>query len=230
MQWPAVLALAFASMLSTAAHSAECLKTFEGIKRTALEGEPCASQALNDADRDLNSSYQRLLRATDSGLPLWTAQKHWVDARNRCVAAGKEDCVAMTRARASFFDLLAGTESGEHRMGWIGALSGSIGAGGHESQRAFYRFVKPASSGEELFNKVIWQEFMKVRDAVGAIHKDLGRSADRRCVNSVIAGTATANGSVIRVPIQSFFGCSDPQAVETTSFIEVDLERAIVVR
>jgi hypothetical protein len=217
-------------MLSAAAHSAECVKAFELIKKTALEGELCASQALNDADRDLNSSYERLLRVTSSSLPLWAAQKHWVDARNRCVAAGKEDCITMTRARASFFGLLAGKESGEHRMGWIGASSGSLGPGGHASERAFYQFAKAASPGEQLFNQVIWQEFMRVRDAVGVIHKDLGRSADRRCVNSVIAGTATLNGSVIRVPIQSFFGCSDPQAVETTSFIEVDLERAIVVR
>ncbi len=230
MRWLSVFAVVLASTPSVAAHSAECLKTFDGIKRTALEGEPCASQALNDADRDLNSSHERLLRMTSSSLPLWAAQKHWVDARNRCVAAGKEDCVAMTRARASFFDLLAGKESGEHRMAWIGASSGSLGPGGHASERAFYQFAKPASPGEQLFNQVIWQEFMKVRDAVGVIHKELGRSADRRCVNSVIAGTATLNGSVIRVPIQSLFGCSDPQAVETTSFIEVDLERAIIVR
>jgi hypothetical protein len=217
-------------MLPAAAHAAECLKTFDPIKKTALEGEPCTGRALNDADRDLNSSYQRLIRVTGSALPLWAAQKHWVDARNRCVASAKDDCVAMTRTRASFFDLLAGTESGEHRMGWIGASSGSLGPGGHESERAFYQFAKPASPGEQLFNGVVWQEFMRARDAVGAVQKELGGSADRRCFNWVMAGTATMNGSVIRVPIQSFFGCSDPQAVETTSFIEVDLERAIVVR
>jgi uncharacterized protein YecT (DUF1311 family) len=230
MRWRSVLAFVLASTLPVAAHSAECVKTFEPIKKTALEGELCASQALNDADRDLNSSYERMIRVTGSGLPLWAAQKHWIDARNRCVATGKDDCLAMTRARASFFDLLAGTESGEHRMGWIGASSGSLGPGGHASERAFYQFAKAASPGEQLFNQAIWQEFMRVRDAVGAVQKDLGGSADRRCLNWVMAGTASMNGSIIRVPIQSFFGCSDPQAVETTSFIEVDLERAVVVR
>jgi uncharacterized protein len=62
MWWFSPLAFVFASMLSAAAHSAECLKTFDGIKRTALEGELCASEALNDADRELNSSYQRMIR------------------------------------------------------------------------------------------------------------------------------------------------------------------------
>ncbi len=230
MRWPPVLAVVLASMVPAAVQSAECVKTFESIKKTALEGELCTSQALNDADRDLNSSYQRLIRVTDGGLFLWAAQKHWVDARNRCLTSGKEDCVAMTRARTAFFDLMAGTESGEHRLMWIGAESGSVGKGGHETKRAFYQFVKPANAGEQLFNKVILQEFMKTRDAVGAVHKDLGGSPDRRCFSWVMAGTATVNGGVIRVPIQSFFGCSDPQAVETTSFIEVDLERAVVVR
>jgi uncharacterized protein YecT (DUF1311 family) len=211
------------------AQSAECIKTFEPTKRTALEGEPCASQALNDADRYLNSSYSQN-RIGDGGSPLWAAQRHWVQARNRCVTSGNEDCVAKTRARAAFFDLLAGTESGAHRLGWIGAESGSVGNGGYETSRAFYRFVKPATPGEDLFNKVIWQVFMKTRDSVGAVQNDLGRSTDRRCFSWVIAGTATLDSGVIRVPIHSFFGCSDPQAVETMSFITVDMNRAIVVQ
>jgi uncharacterized protein YecT (DUF1311 family) len=230
MRLSSVLAFVLLSTISTAANSAECVKTFDSMAKTALAGETCTNQALNDADRDLNSSYERLIRVGNGGLFLWAAQKHWVDARNHCVTSGKEDCVAMTRARAAFFDLMAGTESGEHRLMWIGAESGSAGKGGFETKRAFYQFVKPASPGEELFNKVIWQEFMKTRDSVGAVHKDLGGSADRRCFSWVILGTATVNSGVIRVPVQSFFGCSDPQAVETTSFIEVDLERAIVVR
>ena len=225
-----VLAFVFASIISTAAHSAECIKTFDSTKKTALEGDPCTSEALNGADQDLNSSYQRLIRATDGGLFLWAAQKHWVDARNGCVTSGRDDCVAMTRMRAAFFDLMAGTEAGEHRLMWLGALSGSVGPGGHETKRAFYQFVKPVNPGEKLFNQVISQEFMRTRGRVGAVKNDLGQSADRRCFSWVIAGTATLNSGVIRVPIHSFFGCSDPQVVETTSFLTVDLDRAIVVQ
>jgi uncharacterized protein YecT (DUF1311 family) len=230
MRLLAALAVVLLSTISPAANSAECVKTFDSTAKTALAGEACTSEALNDADRDLNSSYARMIRANSSGLFLWAAQKHWVDARNRCVTSGREDCVAMTRARAAFFDLMAGTESGEHRLMWFGAMSGSVGPAGNETKRAFYQFVKPASPGEQLFNKVMLREFMRTRDAVGAVHKDLGGSPDRRCFSWVIAGTATLNSSVIRVPVQSFFGCSDPQAVETTSFIAVDLDRAIVVQ
>jgi uncharacterized protein YecT (DUF1311 family) len=230
MRLLSVLAFVLVSIISAAAHAAECIKTFDSTKRTALEGDPCTSRALNDADQDLNSSYQRLIRVTDGGLFLWAAQKHWVDARNGCVTSSKDDCVAMTRARAAFFDLMAGTEAGEHRLMWLGALSGSVGPGGHETKRAFYQFVKPVSPGEKLFNQVISQEFMRPRDRVGAVKNDLGRSADRRCFSWVIAGTATLNGGVIRVPIHSFFGCSDPEAVETMSFLSVDLDRAMVVQ
>jgi hypothetical protein len=205
---------------------------FDSLKKTALEGDSCSSQPLNDADRDLNSSYEKMIRVNSIGLELWAAQKHWVDARNRCVASGKEDCLAMTRARAAFFDLMAGNESGQHRLMWLGAQSGSVGTGpgGYESKRLIYQFVKPTSPGEELFNKVVWQEFMRIRDVVGAAPNGAGRSADRRCSNWMILGTATMNERVIRVPIQTFLGCNDPQAVETTSFISVDLDRATVVQ
>ena len=232
MQLFSIFSLLLVSVISTTAHSAECIKTFDPLKKNALEGEACSSQPLNDADRDLNSSYEKMIRVNGSGLELWAAQKHWVDARNRCVTLGKEDCVAMTRARAAFFDLMAGSESGQHRLKWFGAQSGSVGTGpgGYESKRLVYQFVKPASPGEELFNKVIWQEFMRTRDVVGAAPNGAGRSADRRCSNWMILGTATMNNGVIRVPIQTFLGCNDPQAVETISFIAVDLDRAIVVQ
>jgi uncharacterized protein YecT (DUF1311 family) len=217
---------------SATAHSAECVKTFDSSKKTALEGDACSSQPLNDADRDLNSSYEKMIGVNSVGLGLWAAQKHWVDARNRCVASGKEDCVAMTRARVAFFDLMAGSESGQHRLMWLGAQSGSVGTGpgGYESKRLIYQFVKPASPGEELFNKVVWQEFMRTRDVVGAAPTGAGRSADRRCSNWMILGTATMNKGVIRIPIQTFLGCNDPQAVETTSHIAVDLDRAMIVQ
>jgi uncharacterized protein YecT (DUF1311 family) len=228
-----ILPFVLVTLISVPAKSAECMKTFDSKKTSALEGEVCKSQALNDADDDLNSAYTRMIGRGNGGIFLWAAQKHWVDARNSCVASGKEDCVAMTKARTTFFDLLAGAASGEHRFGWIGASSGSVGQGGYEATRAFYLFAKPASAGEELFNKVIMQELMKSRDTVGSANKvreDPGKWIDRRCLNWVISGTATLSAGVIRVPIHTFLGCNDPPAAETTSFLAVDLDRALVVQ
>jgi uncharacterized protein YecT (DUF1311 family) len=233
MRFFSVLPIVFVSMISVPAYSAECVKTFDHTKKTALEGEACASQVLNDADRDLNSSYERLLRVNHAEIFLWAAQQHWVDARNNCVTSGKEDCVAMTKARSAFFDLQAGRASGEHRMIWFGMSSTPAGPGGSKVEGIFYQFVKPASPGEELFNKVIQQEFRKASKSFALgnkVQNDLGWSADRRCFDWVVMGTATVDSGVIRVPFQSFLGCSDPKAVETTSFISVDLDHANVVQ
>jgi hypothetical protein len=87
------------------------------------------------------------------------------------------------------------------------------------------RILGPASPGEKLFNDVIQKEYSKAGesfDLAQKVQNVLGRSADRRCFDWVILGTAMVDSGVIRVPIRSFLGCSDPKAVETTSFISVD--------
>lgn len=222
---------ALMSIASAPARSAECVKTFDQKKKTALEGDACASQALNDADRDLNASYKQLNRAYNNmGLYLWFAQQHWVDERNLCVRSGKEDdCVAITKARAAFFDLQAGSESGRHRMIWFGKSSFPVGPGGYKIERIFYQFLKPESPGETIFNAVIQEEYRKSLQSFVLAQKlqsDAGRSAGGRCSDWVILGTATLAGGIMRVPVHSFPGCRDPKAAETTSFIAVDMDHA----
>ena len=66
MQLFSIFSLLLAGVISTAAHSAECIKTFDPLKKNALEGGACSSQPLNDADRDLNSSYEKMIRVNRS--------------------------------------------------------------------------------------------------------------------------------------------------------------------
>lgn len=225
-----LIALAIVASQSAPVYSAECVKTYDPKSKSALDGEPCANPALNEADMDLNSSYEYMVRTIGGAPVLWDAQEHWVAARNNCVSTERQDCVVMTKARTAFFRLMSGTESGERKFSWFGSNSGSLGSGGHEMIRVFYQFSKPTTDGEKLFNKVMFQEFMGARDTVGSLADNMGRSPDRRCFNWLIAGTAALNDGILRVPFHLFLGCRDPQAVETTSFIAVDLDHAVVLQ
>lgn len=227
-----VLFLTFSGIV----HATPCSKTFEARSGAAISGEPCADRALNEADRDLNASYRKYI-AIEHAFPdmyLWIAQKRWVDDRNRCVASGNADCVAMTKARTAFFEMQAGNDSGDHRMLWYGRQSRPMGAMGHFTEFAFFQFVKPSTPGEVLFNSVVQQEYQKrAREHFRSTSQgpnDTLLPPDRNCYERVIMGTATLRGGVIRIPISSTTGCTNPSAPDATISFAVDLDRAVIVK
>jgi uncharacterized protein len=143
--------------LATPALAFDCAKA-----QTKVEVAICADPALMDQDRALSAAYDNVKSySTDAErVMLQLSQRAWIDGRETdCAdAVGNDLATCIDEATAARLDVLtarpdAGPGNGSPMIPVFVVQAG--GAGLYEIDDTFFRFAKPKTAAEQLFNSAI---------------------------------------------------------------------------